>query len=60
MMRAILGAGVMASAVCAAFGQSADGPPAFEVASIKPAAPAVSGRMMIRMGGDPGGWTTPT
>ncbi len=36
------------------FGQTAAGPPEFEVASIKPAAPPVNGRLMIRMGGDPG------
>ena len=35
-----------------AFAQSSG--PAFEVASIKPAAPQTPGRMMIRMGGDPG------
>src|SRR5690348_6994921 len=28
--------------------------PTFEVASIKPAAPQDAGRLMIRMGGDPG------
>jgi uncharacterized protein (TIGR03435 family) len=35
---------------CAAFSQT----PAFEVASIKPAAPPTDGRMMVRMGNDPG------
>jgi uncharacterized protein (TIGR03435 family) len=39
---------------CGVFGQAAATPPSFEVASIKAAAPAISGKLMIRMGGDPG------
>jgi uncharacterized protein (TIGR03435 family) len=39
---------------CAAFGQSAAPPPAFEVASIKPAPPQAPGRVSIRMSSDPG------
>jgi len=54
MIRVIWGAGLAVATACAAFGQSADAPLSFEVASIKPAAPVVDGRLMIRMGGDPG------
>jgi uncharacterized protein (TIGR03435 family) len=54
MNRAIAGAGLTVIMVCGAFGQTAATPPSFEVASIKPAAPPVNGRLMIRMGGDPG------
>jgi uncharacterized protein (TIGR03435 family) len=50
-MRIILASGIFAVAV---FGQSPTPPPAFEVASIKPATPPADGRLMIRMGGDPG------
>jgi uncharacterized protein (TIGR03435 family) len=45
-----LGAAVLVS--CGLFGQSA--PPAFEVASVKQAAPQTDGRMFVRMGGDAG------
>jgi uncharacterized protein (TIGR03435 family) len=45
---------MIVAAACTAFGQSAATPLSFEVASIKPAAPPVDGRLMIRMGGDPG------
>jgi len=38
----------------AAFGQAAAQGPAFEVASIRPADPQTEGRIMVRMGGDPG------
>jgi hypothetical protein len=54
MNRAIAGAGVTVIMACGAFGQTAASPPSFDVASIKPAAPMVSGKLMIRMGGDPG------
>jgi uncharacterized protein (TIGR03435 family) len=37
-----------------AFGQSAAAPPAFEVASVKPAAPPTGNIVMRRAGGDPG------
>ena len=49
---AAVGAAVLAS--CGLFGQTAPQPPAFEVASIKPAAPQQPGRMMVTMGGDAG------
>ncbi len=52
MKRILVGAGLGLVAWCAAFGQT--NPPAFEVASIKAAAPQEQGRMMVRMGGDPG------
>jgi uncharacterized protein (TIGR03435 family) len=48
---AAVGAAVLAS--CGLFGQTAL-PPAFEVASIKPAAPQPVYQMMVSMGGDPG------
>jgi len=51
MIVAGLGAAVLAS--CGLFGQTAP-PPAFEVASIKQAAPQADGQMMVRMGGDAG------
>ncbi|HMC60340.1 MAG TPA: TIGR03435 family protein, partial [Candidatus Solibacter sp.] len=54
MIRAISAAGMAVAMACAAFGQSAATPLSFEVASIKPAAPQMDGRLMIRMGGDPG------
>ncbi|HXB74485.1 MAG TPA: TIGR03435 family protein [Candidatus Acidoferrales bacterium] len=58
MNRAIGAAGLAVGMVVvtagAAFGQSAATPLSFEVASIKPAAPPVDGRLMVRMGGDPG------
>src|SRR5215471_16447955 len=38
----------------AAFCQSADPPPSFDVASIKPAAPPSGGNIRVMMGGDPG------
>ena len=38
----------------AALGQTPQPPPAFEVASVKPAAPQTAGRMMAGMGGDAG------
>ena len=46
-----IGAAVLAS--WGLFGQTAP-PPAFEVASIKPAVPQQPGRMMTSMGGDAG------
>jgi len=39
---------------CGAFGQAAAARPSFDVASIKAAAPPIYGKLMIRMGGDPG------
>ncbi|MBI4875762.1 MAG: TIGR03435 family protein [Acidobacteria bacterium] len=51
MIRDLAGATLFVLASCAVQTQP---PPAFEVASIKPAAPMTGGRMMVRMGGDPG------
>ncbi len=47
-MRSISVAGLLAVVSCAAFGQT------FEVASIKPAAPPVDGRLMVRMNSEAG------
>ena len=52
MKRTLTGASLSLIAACAAFAQG--NPPAFEVASIKAAAPQALGRMMVRMGGDAG------
>ena len=52
MKRFLAGTGLCVLASLAAFSQGK--PPAFEVASIKQAAPQAAGRMMVRMGGDPG------
>jgi uncharacterized protein (TIGR03435 family) len=49
-----MAAGIAVATACAAFGQSAATPLSFEVASIKPATPPLDGRLLIRMGGDPG------
>jgi uncharacterized protein (TIGR03435 family) len=54
MRRSLVSAGLTAFASLAAFGQTAAAPPAFEVASIKPTAPSTDGRVMRRVGGDPG------
>src|SRR5215468_1461611 len=52
-MKASLVTAILSVSGCfVAYAQS--GPPAFEVASIKQAAPQQMGRMMVRMGGDPG------
>lgn len=52
MKRILRGASLTLAVACAAYSQG--NPPAFEVASIKPAAPQTMGRMMVRMGGDAG------
>src|SRR5437764_10358755 len=54
MRGAIWGVSLIVAAAGAVFGQSADAPLSFEVASVKPAAPPTGGKMMVRMGGDPG------
>lgn len=54
MLRAIVGVGLVAFSCGAAFGQSSETLPSFEVASIKPAAPMQAGRIMVRMSGGPG------
>ncbi len=53
MMRALAGAVLMVLTSTAGFGQ-AGAPPAFDVASVKPAPPPTDGRIMRRLGGDPG------
>jgi uncharacterized protein (TIGR03435 family) len=52
MKSTLAGSCLVVLTYCAAYSQS--NPPAFEVASIKPAAPQPMGRMMVRMGGDAG------
>lgn len=52
MNRIVTGMTLCALATSAAFAQA--NPPAFEVASVKQAAPQTDGRIMVRMGGDPG------
>jgi len=47
-------AGLFVALSAIAFSQTATPPIAFEVASIKPAAPPTDGRIMVRMGGDAG------
>jgi uncharacterized protein (TIGR03435 family) len=51
MKRMFAGASLFALSSLAAFSQTA---PAFEVATVKPAAPQEMGRVMVRMGNDPG------
>jgi uncharacterized protein (TIGR03435 family) len=52
-MRVVASVSLILFTAIGAFGQSA-APLAFEVASVKPAPPPTEGRMMVRMGGDPG------
>jgi uncharacterized protein (TIGR03435 family) len=55
MMQAITAAGLMFVTSFAAFAQtSAAPPPAFEVASVKPAPPPSDNRLRVQMGGDAG------
>lgn len=54
MRQAILGAGLIISATCAAFGQTPEETPSFEVASVKPAAPQGMGMVRVRASGGPG------
>ena len=54
MRTAILCAGLIVSASCAAFGQGAAESPTFEVASVKLAEPQPEGMMRVRMSGGPG------
>jgi uncharacterized protein (TIGR03435 family) len=53
-MRTVLASGILVITYLPAFGQSAAPAKAFEVASIKSAPPPTDGRLMVRMGGDPG------
>jgi uncharacterized protein (TIGR03435 family) len=54
MLRAIIGAGLAVVCCGAVFSQTPEALPSFEVASVKPAAPMIAGRMMIGMRGGPG------
>jgi uncharacterized protein (TIGR03435 family) len=54
MLRAIMSAGLVVFTSCAAWAQTAENSPAFEVASVKPAAPIVGNRIMVGMRGGPG------
>ena len=49
-----MSAGLMVFTSCAAFGQTAENSPTFEVASVKPAAPIAGNRIMVMMRGGPG------
>jgi uncharacterized protein (TIGR03435 family) len=54
MLRAIMSAGLVVFTCCAAWTQTAENSPAFEVASVKPAAPITGNRIMVMMRGGPG------
>ena len=54
MLRAIMSACLVVFTSCAAFAQTAENSPAFDVASVKPAAPIVGNRIMVGMRGGPG------
>src|SRR5688572_26331662 len=54
MTRIIAGGSLFVLTGWMALAQSGAARPEFEVASVKPAQPSTDGRMMIRMGGDPG------
>jgi uncharacterized protein (TIGR03435 family) len=54
MTRSIIGASLVIFTSMAAHGQPAAAPPTFEVASVKPVEPSPDGRVIRRMGGDPG------
>ena len=54
MLRAIMSAGLVVFTSCAAFAQTAENSPAFEVASVKPAAPITGNRIMVMIRGGPG------
>ena len=54
MLRAIMGAGLVAFTSCAALAQTAENSPAFEVASVKPAAPITGNTIRVMMRGGPG------
>src|ERR1035441_2691732 len=53
-MRVMVGAGRALLTAEAVFGQTPAVPPAFEVASVKPAPPPTPGMIKVQMGGDPG------
>jgi len=54
MLPAIMRAGLVVFTSCAAFAQTAETSPAFEVASVKPAAPIVGNEIRVMMRGGPG------
>jgi uncharacterized protein (TIGR03435 family) len=54
MLRAIMSAGLVVFASCAAWAQTAENSPAFEVASVKPAAPITGNRIQVMLRGGPG------
>jgi uncharacterized protein (TIGR03435 family) len=54
MLHAIMSAGLVVFASCAAWAQTVENSPAFEVASVKPAAPIIGNRIMVGMRGGPG------
>src|SRR6266446_4406926 len=54
MMRAAVGLSVLFCTSSRVFGQVAEAPPTFEVASIKPAPPPTGGMMRVGMSGGPG------
>jgi len=54
MLRAIVTAGLVVFTFCAAFAQTAQNSPSFEVASVKPAAPIAGNGIRIMMRGGPG------
>ena len=54
MRRAIMSAGLVVFTSCAAWAQTAENSPAFEVASVKPAAPITGNRIQVMLRGGPG------
>jgi uncharacterized protein (TIGR03435 family) len=54
MMRVIAGTGLLVFASFGVFGQPAAPPPAFDVASVKPAPPSAGHGLRVSMGGDAG------
>jgi uncharacterized protein (TIGR03435 family) len=54
MRRAIMSAGLVVFTCCAALAQTAENSPAFEVASVKPAAPITGNFIRVGMRGGPG------
>jgi uncharacterized protein (TIGR03435 family) len=54
MLRAVLNAGLIVFTSCAAFAQTTENSPAFEVASVKQAAPIVGNMIRVMMRGGPG------
>lgn len=54
MLRAIVSAGLVVFTCCAAWAQTAENSPAFEVASVKPAAPITGNFIRVGMRGGPG------